>query len=100
MSLEQVHQGDMELDFPFSSEREDWIQSMIAGGLGTCLLTEFLVEASGVRTRRVVDPPLERSVEIAYCPEHENSHGLMALLDHAGQVSRPVMGENWERAAR
>jgi LysR family transcriptional regulator, hydrogen peroxide-inducible genes activator len=100
MFLEQLRQRDMDLDFPFSSEREDWIQSMIAGGLGICLLPEFLVEAPGVRTRRIVDPPLERSVEIAYRPGHENSHGLMALLDQASQVSWPVIGENWRGGAR
>lgn len=95
MFMEQVRVRDMELSFPFSSEREDWIQSMIAGGLGVCLLPEFLIGTPGVRTRGIVDPSLERSVEIAYRPGHENSHGLMALLDQAGQVRWPVTGESW-----
>lgn len=95
MFLEQIRQRDIELRFPFASEREDWIQSMIAGGLGICLLPEFLVEIPGVRTRGIVDPPLQRSVELAYRPGHENSHGLMALLDQADRVSWPVKGEKW-----
>lgn len=96
MFLDQAKSRGVELSFPFSSEREDWIQSMIAGGLGVCLLPEFMVNTPGIRTRSIVDPPLERSVQIVYRPGHENSHGLMALLDQAGRMPWPVSGETWQ----
>jgi LysR family transcriptional regulator, hydrogen peroxide-inducible genes activator len=92
---DEVQMRGMELEFPFSSEREDWIQSMIANGLGVGLLPEYMVEAPGVRTRCIVDPALERSVEIVYRPGRENSHGLMAFLDQAAHVPWPVVGEKW-----
>lgn len=96
MFLDQVQSRGMELSFPFVSEREDWILSMIAGGLGVCLLPEFIVDAPGIRTRVIVDPPLERSVQVVYRPGHENTHGLMALLDQAGRMPWPISGELWQ----
>lgn len=95
MFLDQVKSRGLELSFPFASEREDWIQSMIAGELGVCLLPEFMIGMPGIRTRCIIDPPLERSVRIAYRPGHENSHGLMALLDQADRMPWPVTGETW-----
>jgi len=68
---------------------------MIAGELGVCLLPEFMIGMPGIRTRCIIDPPLERSVRIAYRPGHENSHGLMALLDQADRMPWPVTGETW-----
>lgn len=96
--MDELDARGMELEFPFSSEREDWIQSMIASGLGICLLPEYLVETAGVHIRNVVDPPLNRSVEIAYRPGHENSHGLMALLDQSALARWPVVGETQTHA--
>lgn len=95
MFLDQVQTRGLDLTYPFSSEREDWILSMIAGGMGVCLLPEFMADAPGVRTRSIVDPLLERSVEIVHASGHENSHGLMALLEQAGRMAWPVPGETW-----
>lgn len=96
MFLDQVQTQKLNLSYPFASEREDWILSMIAAGLGVCLLPEFMVDAPGVRTRSIVDPLLERSVQIVYRPAHENTHGLMALLDQANRMPWPVPGETWQ----
>lgn len=95
MFLDQVHTKGLNLTYPFSSDREDWILCMIAGGMGICLLPEFMVDAPGVRTRSIVEPELERSVQIVYASGHENSHGLMALLDQADRLPWPVPGEVW-----
>ena len=38
------------------SEREDWIQNMVAGGLGICFLPEFSAVVPGVQTRPVSNP--------------------------------------------
>jgi LysR family hydrogen peroxide-inducible transcriptional activator len=38
------------------SEREDWIQNMVAGGLGICFLPEFNAVVPGVQTRPVIEP--------------------------------------------
>ena len=44
------------------SEREDWIQNMVAGGLGICFLPEFSAVVPGVQTRPVIEPELWREI--------------------------------------
>ena len=46
----------------YRSEREDWIQTMVAAGMGICFLPEFNAALPGVITRRVVQPEVERQV--------------------------------------
>jgi LysR family transcriptional regulator, hydrogen peroxide-inducible genes activator len=45
-----------------ASEREDWIQNMIAGGLGISFIPEFSALIPGIDTRPVVDPAVSRTV--------------------------------------
>jgi DNA-binding transcriptional LysR family regulator len=49
----------------YQTEREDWIQSLVAGGVGVCFLPEFSALVGGLRTRPLVDPPVVRSVSLA-----------------------------------
>ncbi|NJO33209.1 MAG: LysR family transcriptional regulator substrate-binding protein [Rhodospirillales bacterium] len=51
-----------ELQVCHASEREDWIQNMIAGGLGICFIPEFSALIPGIETRPVVDPSVSRTV--------------------------------------
>jgi len=44
------------------SEREDWIQNMVAGGLGICFVPEFSAVVPGVQTRPVVEPEIWREI--------------------------------------
>ncbi|MGG5822562.1 LysR family transcriptional regulator [Falsiroseomonas sp. HW251] len=44
------------------SERDDWIQTMVAAGMGVCFLPEFAATCPGVLLRRVVDPEVVREV--------------------------------------
>ena len=44
----------------FQSEREDWIQMMVAAGFGVCFLPEFSPTIPGVRTQPVTDPEVVR----------------------------------------
>jgi DNA-binding transcriptional LysR family regulator len=46
----------------YRSEREDWIQSMAAAGVGICLVPEFITTVPGLLTRRMVQPDVVRSV--------------------------------------
>jgi DNA-binding transcriptional LysR family regulator len=48
----------------FQSEREDWIQMMVAAGFGICFLPEFSPTIPGVQTRLVVDPEIVRDVSL------------------------------------
>ncbi|GIL03117.1 MAG: transcriptional regulator [Alphaproteobacteria bacterium] len=46
----------------YASEREDWIQNMVAGGLGICFIPEFSAIIPGLQVRPVTDPEVWREV--------------------------------------
>ncbi|MCB4825170.1 LysR family transcriptional regulator [Roseicella aerolata] len=46
----------------YRSEREDWIQTMVAAGMGVCFLPEFSATHPGVVVRPVQDPEVQREV--------------------------------------
>ena len=46
----------------YRSEREDWIQTMVAAGMGVCFLPEFSATHPGVVVRPVQDPEVRRQV--------------------------------------
>lgn len=48
----------------FRSEREDWIQTMVAAGMGVCFMPEFSATHPGVVSRRVVAPEIVRQVAL------------------------------------
>ena len=46
----------------YRSEREDWIQTMVAAGMGVCFLPEFSATHPGMAVRPVQDPEVRREV--------------------------------------
>ena len=46
----------------YSSEREDWIQNLVAGGLGICFIPEYSAVVPGLQVRPVTDPQVTREV--------------------------------------
>jgi LysR family transcriptional regulator, hydrogen peroxide-inducible genes activator len=52
------------VNLAYASEREDWIQNMVVGGLGICFIPEFSAVAPGILTRPVVDPEVWRNVSL------------------------------------
>lgn len=46
----------------YASEREDWVQAMVAAGLGCTLMPEFLPILPGLLTRPIVAPEVHRSI--------------------------------------
>jgi DNA-binding transcriptional LysR family regulator len=48
----------------YRSEREDWIQTMVAAGMGVCFLPEFSATHPGVITRPVQEPEVIREVSL------------------------------------
>jgi DNA-binding transcriptional LysR family regulator len=54
-------QGVTTLD-SYSSEREDWIQNMVAGGLGICFIPEYSAVIPGLQVRPVAEPEVARDV--------------------------------------
>jgi DNA-binding transcriptional LysR family regulator len=48
----------------FRSEREDWIQTMAAAGLGLCVLPQYTPTVPGLATRPLIEPEIEREVSL------------------------------------
>jgi LysR family hydrogen peroxide-inducible transcriptional activator len=54
----------VDLSIVYRSEKEDWIQTMIAAGLGVTFLPEFSVVIPGVITRPLVKPEVRREISL------------------------------------
>jgi DNA-binding transcriptional LysR family regulator len=52
------------IDIVYASEREDWIQSMVAAGLGVAFMPQYSPTLPGVMARPVVDPEVVREVAL------------------------------------
>jgi LysR family transcriptional regulator, hydrogen peroxide-inducible genes activator len=61
---DQLRQRGYAVRVGFQSEREDWIQLMVAAGFGVCFLPEYSPTIPGVRTRPVTDPEVRREVSL------------------------------------
>lgn len=48
----------------FRSEREDWIMTMVAAGMGICFLPEYSAIHPGIRHRPVANPEVVRTVSV------------------------------------
>lgn len=57
-------QMGVEVHRPYSSERDDWIQSMAMAGLGFTLIPEYAVTLPGLVTRPLVEPEVVRRVAL------------------------------------
>ena len=72
----------------FQSEREDWIQMMVAAGFGVCFLPEFSPTIPGVRTRPVTDPEVVREVSLVSMSGRRFSPAVLAF-------SRSIRAHTW-----
>jgi len=93
----------------YQTEREDWIQSLVAGGVGVCFLPELSACVGGLRTRPLIVPRVARSVSLVSfarrCPTPEAlsfanlalsfdwPHGLEHVkhIDTTERLRRPVV---------
>jgi DNA-binding transcriptional LysR family regulator len=48
----------------FASEREDWIQAMIAAGMGCSVMPDFMPLVPGIATRLLVEPEVSRTISL------------------------------------
>jgi DNA-binding transcriptional LysR family regulator len=68
-----VHMG-------YASEREDWIQNMVAGGLGICFIPEFSAVAAGIQTRPLMDPEFWRDVCLVTMAGRRHSPAVASFI--------------------
>jgi LysR family transcriptional regulator, hydrogen peroxide-inducible genes activator len=72
----------------FRSEREDWIQMMVAAGFGICFIPEFSPTIPGVLTRLVADPEVVREVSLVSIAGRRFSPAVAAF-------ARAIRGYRW-----
>ena len=71
----------VELYAGFRSDREDWVQSMVLAGLGFAFMPEHSVTLSGLLTRPLVDPEVERAVVVAEVRGRKRSPASSLFFD-------------------
>ena len=86
--LDEIQKLGMELPITFRSEREDWIQTMIAGGFGISFLPEYSPLMPGVNLRPFSDQTIDREVSLVHAAHR-------ALSPAAEEFSRFGAGWRW-----
>ena len=61
---ELLAEQDASLDVRFTSEHEDWIQSMILAGMGFTIMPEYLSMHPNLPTRLIIDPEVTRQIQL------------------------------------
>ncbi len=72
----------------FRSEREDWVQAMVAAGLGFAFVPEYSISPSGAIQRPLTDPAVLRTVALATRPGRPHAPGVQRFL-------RAVRAHRW-----
>jgi DNA-binding transcriptional LysR family regulator len=67
--LNEVRELGMDLPIAFRSEREDWIQTMIAGGFGISFVPAYSPLVPGISLRPFSDHAIEREISLVHAAE-------------------------------
>ena len=82
-------QRGVQPNYPYESERDDWIQSMVVAGLGCTTIPEFAITHPGLLWRPLVDPEVSRTVNLVTVRGRQHGPAVGALV-HA------VKRHRWE----
>lgn len=77
----------------YQTEREDWIQSLVAGGVGVCFLPEFSACVGGLRTRPLIEPRVARAVSLVSVSGRRRTPQASNFFNLASSYAWPY-GEN------
>ncbi|TIU68875.1 MAG: LysR family transcriptional regulator, partial [Mesorhizobium sp.] len=80
------------LRISYASEREDWIQNMVSGGLGICFIPEFSAVIPGLQIRPVVDPEVWREVSLVVVAGRRFSPATSTFVNSVKAHSWPESG--------
>jgi DNA-binding transcriptional LysR family regulator len=70
----------VELYARYRSEREDWVQAMVAANLGFAFMPEHSITHPGTIQRALADPHVERTVALATMPGRPQAPGVAAFV--------------------
>jgi len=77
----------------FGSEREDWILTMVAAGMGICFLPEYSNTIPGVVSRPVISPATEREVCLVTVAGRRWSSPVAAFVHALKQYHWPMAAD-------
>jgi DNA-binding transcriptional LysR family regulator len=91
--VDRLQENGLAVRAGFQSEREDWIQMMVAAGFGVCFLPEFSPAIPGVRTQPVSEPEVAREVSLVSMAGRRFSPAVLAFM-------RAIRAYDWSDGAR
>jgi LysR family transcriptional regulator, hydrogen peroxide-inducible genes activator len=71
----------------YMTEREDWVQAMVAAGLGCTLMPQFLPVIDGILIRPVIEPEVSRQISIATVAGRPHSKPVSTAVKTAQALS-------------
>jgi LysR family hydrogen peroxide-inducible transcriptional activator len=77
---ELLRQSGGDVHVCYRSEREDWIQNMVAGGLGICFIPEFSAVLPGLELRAVIEPEVQREINLVFMSGRRMSPALTSFI--------------------
>jgi DNA-binding transcriptional LysR family regulator len=83
---------DVDVDVKFRSEREDWVQALLASGVGCAVMPEFLPRLPDVVLRLLIEPEVSRTVSLATVAGRRHTPAVQAFV----QLARSY---RWQQAA-
>jgi LysR family transcriptional regulator, hydrogen peroxide-inducible genes activator len=89
---EQLRERGIAVRVGFQSEREDWIQMMVAAGFGVCFLPEFSPTIPGIRLQPVSDPEVVREVSLVAMSGRRFSPAVLTFV-------RAIRAHDWSPAS-
>ena len=100
---ELLKERGLALKVSYQTEREDWIQSLVAGGVGVCFLPEFSACVGGLRTRPLIEPRVARSVSLVSVAGRQRTPQASKFLrltssyawPHGGNGQTPSQDPRW-----
>jgi DNA-binding transcriptional LysR family regulator len=81
--------GGIEFERPYTSDRDDWVQSMVLAGLGFTYIPEFAVAMPGLVLRPLVEPEVWRTVQLVTVRGRPHSPAVGAFVHAARRHSWP-----------
>jgi DNA-binding transcriptional LysR family regulator len=81
--------GGVEFRRRYSSDRDDWVQSMVKAGLGFTYIPEFAVAQPGLVVRPLVEPEVRRTVQLVTVRGRPHSPAVGAFVRAARRFAWP-----------
>lgn len=80
MVMAVCEERGVELYAKFRSQREDWVQGMVLANLGFAFLPEYSVTLTGMISRRLIEPHVERTVSLVSVSGRRHSPATAAMV--------------------